>query len=323
MAACSSRRRCRTSAGGSSRTSTAAPSRSSRMACKQSLDLVSQEAVGATFALLVDSSASMSRRMDFVQRTAATLAGYMTARDRMMIAPFAKDIRRRHRSDQRSRHDRRGGIRRSGRKAARPFSIRLRRSHRYSRRRKAGGRWSSSPTATMSTARRRSTRRSPPSSHRAPPLYVVGIGGVAGISIKGERLLRQLAVETGGRFFFPSRDAELAEVHDVLTRGRSEPLPDQLHATEPEGRWNLARHDRHDGRSGARRPDPARLPRPQASPDPPGHRVHGCRRGRSISGSDRRRTSKSSRTASCRSSSCFRRRWSQSRLSWPSTPAAA
>jgi VWFA-related protein len=49
-------------------------------------------------------------------------------------------------------------------------------------------------------------------------VYVVGIGGVAGISLQGERLLRQLAVETGGRFFFPSRDEQLAEVHDVLTQ---------------------------------------------------------------------------------------------------------
>ena len=48
-------------------------------------------------------------------------------------------------------------------------------------------------------------------------LYVVGIGGVAGISIKGERLLRRLAIETGGRFFFPSRDVQLADVHDMLT----------------------------------------------------------------------------------------------------------
>ncbi len=32
-------------------------------------------------------------------------------------------------------------------------------------------------------------------------VYVVGIGGVAGISIKGERLLRHLAVESGGRAF--------------------------------------------------------------------------------------------------------------------------
>ena len=34
----------------------------------------------------------MSRRMDFVQRTAATLAGYMTPLDRMIIAPFSKKI---------------------------------------------------------------------------------------------------------------------------------------------------------------------------------------------------------------------------------------
>ena len=46
---------------------------------------------------------------------------------------------------------------------------------------------------------------------------MVGIGGVAGISIKGERLLRRLAVETGGRFFFPARDLQLDEVHDTLT----------------------------------------------------------------------------------------------------------
>ena len=59
---------------------------------RQSLDLVTNEAVGATFALLVDSSGSMSRRMDFVQRTAGTLARYLSPRDRMLIAPFAKEL---------------------------------------------------------------------------------------------------------------------------------------------------------------------------------------------------------------------------------------
>ena len=108
---------------------------------KQSLDLVSQEAVGATFALLVDSSASMSRRMDFVQRTAATLAGYMTARDRMLIAPSRRTfVPSPVRPAIAPRSSRRYA--RSIRKAARPYSILLRRSHRYSRRRKGGGRWS-------------------------------------------------------------------------------------------------------------------------------------------------------------------------------------
>ena len=58
----------------------------------QSLDIVSQEAVGATFALMVDSSASMSRRMDFVQRTAATLSSYLSPLDRMIVAPFSLGV---------------------------------------------------------------------------------------------------------------------------------------------------------------------------------------------------------------------------------------
>ena len=154
-------------------------------------------------------------------------------------------------------------------------------------------------------------------------VYVVGIGGVAGISIKGERLLRQLAVETGGRFFFPSRDAELAEVHDVLTQDVQNRylISFTPQNQKADGTWRALTVTTAD--PGARRPDQARLPGPETSADPPGHRVHGCRRGRSISGSDQPRTLKSSRTATCRSSSCFRRRWSQSRLCWPSTPAAA
>jgi VWFA-related protein len=47
-------------------------------------------------------------------------------------------------------------------------------------------------------------------------LFVVGIGGVAGISIKGERLLRNIAEQTGGRAFFPSRDEELPSVHQMI-----------------------------------------------------------------------------------------------------------
>ena len=47
-------------------------------------------------------------------------------------------------------------------------------------------------------------------------IYVVGIGGVAGISLKGERELKRLANETGGRVFFPPRAEELASVYDQL-----------------------------------------------------------------------------------------------------------
>src|SRR5262249_46550039 len=59
----------------------------------QVLDLAGQETVGGTFALLIDSSASMSRRLDFVQRTAGLLYDYMTPLDRVIVAPFAKKLR--------------------------------------------------------------------------------------------------------------------------------------------------------------------------------------------------------------------------------------
>jgi Ca-activated chloride channel family protein len=184
---------------------------------KQSLDLVSQEVVGATFALLVDSSASMSRRMDFVQRTAATLAGYMTARDRMLIAPFAKEIRAvtGPTRDRATIVEAVRAIQPEGGTAILDSLSKLPGILASSEGRRAVilitdgyDEHSSTSFAEALTAVKSS----------GATVYVVGIGGVAGISIKGERLLRQLAVETGGRFFFPSRDSELAEVHDVLTQ---------------------------------------------------------------------------------------------------------
>jgi VWFA-related protein len=47
-------------------------------------------------------------------------------------------------------------------------------------------------------------------------LYVVAIGGVAGISLKGEDLLKRLASETGGRAFFPAREEQLTDVHHLI-----------------------------------------------------------------------------------------------------------
>jgi VWFA-related protein len=46
-------------------------------------------------------------------------------------------------------------------------------------------------------------------------VYVIAIGGVAGVSRTGERMLRRLAAETGGRTFLP-RDDALAIAHERL-----------------------------------------------------------------------------------------------------------
>ncbi len=47
-------------------------------------------------------------------------------------------------------------------------------------------------------------------------VYVVGIGGIAGISLRGEDLLRRVAKQMGGRAFFPLRVTELPDVHGMI-----------------------------------------------------------------------------------------------------------
>jgi Ca-activated chloride channel family protein len=47
-------------------------------------------------------------------------------------------------------------------------------------------------------------------------LYVVGVGGIAGISLKGEKLLSELAAETGGRAWFPRSGRHLAQAYAAI-----------------------------------------------------------------------------------------------------------
>jgi len=183
---------------------------------RQALDLVRQEAVGATFALLVDRSGSMARRMDFVQRTAATLSSYMTPLDRMIVAPFSREIGALTgpTDDRATILESISAIRPSGGTAILDSLAQASRILANAEGRRAmvlitdGYDEHSSASYAEALAAVKSA---------GATLYVVGIGGVAGISMKGERLLRNLAVETGGRFFFPARETQLAEVHDVLT----------------------------------------------------------------------------------------------------------
>ena len=182
----------------------------------QTLDIVRQEAVGCTFALMVDSSASMSRRMDFVQRTAATLSRYLSPLDRMIVAPFSLGVG----SVTGPTNDRptilQGieAIRPAGGTAILDSLVQVAQSLSNAEGRRAivlitdGYDERSKAQYDEALAAVRSV---------GATVYVVGIGGVAGISIKGERLLRQIAVESGGRFFFPSRDEQLNDVHDTLT----------------------------------------------------------------------------------------------------------
>ena len=58
----------------------------------QALDMAMRDEVGATFALLVDSSQSMANQIDLVRATAARISGFMRPRDRMLVVPFSKTL---------------------------------------------------------------------------------------------------------------------------------------------------------------------------------------------------------------------------------------
>ena len=181
----------------------------------QQLETFSQESVPATLALLVDSSQSMSRRIDFVQRTAESLTRFLGPKDHMLVAPFTRSL---------------AAV--TGPTADRPTIIEA-----IAAIRPVGG------TAIVDSLIEVCKRLKDTEGRRAIVLitdgydehsahsfdeamvaakaayatvYVVGIGGVAGISLRGERLLRQLAAETGGRAYFPTRDEELKSVHSAL-----------------------------------------------------------------------------------------------------------
>ena len=181
----------------------------------QHLETLTQESVPATLALLIDSSQSMSRRMDFVQRTAESLTHFLGPRDRIIVAPFTRTL---------------GAL--TG-----PATDRSTIAEAISAIRPLGG------TAIVDSVIEMCRRLKDTEGRRALVLitdgydehsthsfdeamiaakaayatvYVVGIGGVAGISLRGERLLRQLATETGGRAYFPTRDEELGSVRSAL-----------------------------------------------------------------------------------------------------------
>jgi VWFA-related protein len=182
----------------------------------QAIDLVSHERVAATFALLIDSSQSMSRRFDFVKEAAARLTAFLRPKDSVVVAPFAKRLAALTgpTGDRRTIIEAIQHIEPTGGTAILDSLIEL--SERL-------------PKATedrrsvilISDGYDEHSRASFETALAAVKsagltIYVVGIGGVAGISLKGERELKRLANETGGRVFFPPRAEELASVYDQL-----------------------------------------------------------------------------------------------------------
>ncbi len=181
----------------------------------QRLDVVKAEQLPATYTLLIDSSQSMSRRIDFVRDAATRLTGYLREKDRILVAPFSRTLGaitgptddRATVSEAISKIEPRGGtaILDSLEDAAKVIAS-------------VEGRhaiilltdgYDEHSTQAFEDALSDVQRT-------GAAVYVVGIGGVAGISLKGERFLRKLASDTGGRAFFPTREIELGSIHEMV-----------------------------------------------------------------------------------------------------------
>ena len=183
---------------------------------EQEIDQVLVEAVPATFTILVDRSQSMSRRIDMVREAAAGLTSRLRPDDLVAVIPFAKEI---------------GPI--TG-----PTNDRETVQGAISDIRATGG------TAILDSVKQISAILGGVQGRHAivlitdgydehsettieeaiaevteahAILYVIGVGGVAGISLHGQQMLRSLAEGSGGRAFFPVRTGQLADTHELVS----------------------------------------------------------------------------------------------------------
>jgi Ca-activated chloride channel homolog len=181
----------------------------------QALDTVTAEAEPAIFALLVDTSQSMSKNIELVRTAAGRLPMHLREVDTVAIAPFRKGITTvtGPTRDPATIMEAVAAIKPAGGTAIMDaLQLVTERFGDGAGRRVVvlvtdGYDEHSTASLTEAMARLKASQVT---------VYVIAIGGVAGVSLQGERLLRQLAAETGGRAFFPWNQKELADAHAAI-----------------------------------------------------------------------------------------------------------
>ena len=182
---------------------------------RRSLDLVQLQDIPTTFTLLIDSSQSLNRRMEMVKAAAKRLASELRKGDRVIVAPFrtAVESTTGPTDDGPTIAEAIAAIRSRGGTAILDALTTL--PEMFSA---VEGRhvvilltdgYDENSSTTYDDAIRALQRLQ-------ATVYVVGIGGVAGISLKGETLLRRIATQMGGRAFFPNREDQLPNVHATV-----------------------------------------------------------------------------------------------------------
>ena len=181
-------------------------------AAAQAIDSITQRRDPALFTLLIDSSQSMARRVDTVRAAARALLNLLGDEDRVIVAPFSLGIT----TVTGPTTDRDAILNAIG--AVEP----------------TGG------TAILDALQEAAAVVSPADTRSAVVLitdgydedstaefeatvealrrsdvtvYVIGIGGIAGLSLRGEQLLSDLAEATGGRAWFPRDARRLADAY--------------------------------------------------------------------------------------------------------------
>jgi VWFA-related protein len=178
----------------------------------QQIDVVSQRREPALFVLLVDSSQSMALRYDEVRAAARRFLEPLHPDDVVVVAPFSRELTgyTGPTRDHATIIDAIGAIRPSGGTAILDAlrSVVSQLSTQYERR---------AVVLITDGYDEHSTSEFEEAVHEAQnasvTVYVVGLGGVAGISLKGEKLLGTLAEQTGGRAWFPRDNRQLVNAY--------------------------------------------------------------------------------------------------------------
>jgi VWFA-related protein len=158
----------------------------------------------------------MARRFDFVREAAGRVVSYLRSRDQVLVAPFSNSlgVMTGPTNDKDTVRDAISSIVAKGGTAIHDCLIEV------------AGRLSNVPgrravilvTDGYDENSKSSADEAMAALKKAQvTTYIVAVGGVAGISLKGERTLRAIATATGGGAFFPRREEDLADVYDTLT----------------------------------------------------------------------------------------------------------
>lgn len=181
----------------------------------ETLDAVTTLRQPALFTLLVDSSQSMATQAAAVRRAASRLLAPLRPEDAVIVAPFSRGVLSvtGPTLDRQTALDAIEAIQPSGGTAILDSLRAVARTLQNADARRAvvlitdGYDEHSELDAGSALDALRD---------RGITLYVIGVGGIAGISLKGEALLTRLATSTGGRAWFPRDEHRLGEAYEAL-----------------------------------------------------------------------------------------------------------